>query len=170
MLEVEVKGWVRTPEQVRAVEEYVDTWSFVGEDNQEDIYFSHPCRDFASTDEALRLRRCSKGTFLTYKGPKLDSISKTREELEIEVPAEIVQILRRVGFKEAGRVCKTRRSFRKNDLLLFIDDVQGLGRFVELESTTGGLPRARDLLEILKSLRLRPERRSYLELLLSSDG
>ena len=45
---------------------------------QVDCYYAHPCRDFAVTDEALRLRRVGDVNYITYKGPKLDSATKTR--------------------------------------------------------------------------------------------
>src|SRR4051794_13543350 len=38
---------------------------------QSDQYFAHPCRDFAATDEALRIRVVGDESFVTYKGPKL---------------------------------------------------------------------------------------------------
>ena len=50
---------------------------------QVDLYFAHPARDFAQTDEALRIRRVGERNFVTYKGPKLDAMTKTRRELEL---------------------------------------------------------------------------------------
>src|SRR5438067_687125 len=50
---------------------------------QLDQYFAHPCRDFAKTDEALRIRTVGDKSFVTYKGPKLDTTTKTRHELEL---------------------------------------------------------------------------------------
>ena len=43
-----------------------------------DLYFQHPARDFAASDEALRIRQKAGVCFLTYKGPKLDPLTKTR--------------------------------------------------------------------------------------------
>jgi adenylate cyclase class 2 len=77
-----------------------------------DVYFAHPARDFAKTDEALRIRRkgdCpnfrghrgeavvgengtvpfdAKGSsnFITYKGPKIDAATKTRREIDLPLP------------------------------------------------------------------------------------
>ncbi|MCH7990085.1 MAG: class IV adenylate cyclase, partial [Planctomycetes bacterium] len=51
---------------------------------QVDRYFNHPSRDFAQTDEALRIRTMNDRSLLTYKGPLLDAETKTR--LEIELP------------------------------------------------------------------------------------
>ena len=49
---------------------------------QVDTYFSHPARDFAATDEALRIRSIDQENFVTYKGPKLDATTKTRREID----------------------------------------------------------------------------------------
>ena len=45
--------------------------------DQTDEYLNHPCRDFAETDEALRLRRDSRGK-ITYKGPKIGTAYQPR--------------------------------------------------------------------------------------------
>lgn len=50
---------------------------------QVDRYFNHPSRDFAVTDEALRLRRTDDTLAITWKGPRLDATAKTRRELEL---------------------------------------------------------------------------------------
>ena len=50
---------------------------------QVDTYFAHPQRDFAATDEALRIRQVGDENFVTYKGPKIDSQTKTRREIEL---------------------------------------------------------------------------------------
>ena len=48
-----------------------------------DLYFAHPVRDFAATDEALRLRQKGPQNRITYKGPKIDTTTKTRREIEL---------------------------------------------------------------------------------------
>lgn len=50
---------------------------------QVDRYFGHPSRDFAATDEALRLRSTPDGVVITWKGPRLDATAKTRREIEL---------------------------------------------------------------------------------------
>src|SRR6187401_1493860 len=50
---------------------------------QTDCYYAHPARDFAATDEALRIRSVGGESFVTYKGPKLDAATKTRREIEL---------------------------------------------------------------------------------------
>jgi adenylate cyclase class 2 len=54
---------------------------------QSDTYFSHPARDFRKTDEILRLRCDGDANCITYKGPRIDSETKTRLEIEIDLEA-----------------------------------------------------------------------------------
>lgn len=54
-----------------------------GTAEQVDRYFGHPSRDFAATDEALRLRSTPDGVVITWKGPRLDATAKTRREIEL---------------------------------------------------------------------------------------
>ena len=52
-----------------------------------DHYFAHPSLDFARTDQALRLRRRGETNLITYKGPKIDKTTKTRQEIELPLAA-----------------------------------------------------------------------------------
>jgi adenylate cyclase class 2 len=69
-----------------------------------DLYFAHPARDFARTDEALRIRRVGTSNFITYKGPKIDPATKTRREIELDLPpgetaaAQWTELLEYLGF------------------------------------------------------------------------
>src|SRR5438105_5568245 len=70
-----------------------------------DHYFNAPDRDFARTDEALRLRRIGSGNFVTYKGPKRDLLTKTRTEIEVPLAegdaagSGFLQILHHLGYR-----------------------------------------------------------------------
>ena len=80
-----------------------------------DLYFAHPPRDFARTDEALRLRRKGEANYITYKGPKIDATTKTRREIELplaagpESLASWTALLEAVGFRPVAEVRKSRR-------------------------------------------------------------
>ncbi len=164
---------------------------------QEDIYLGHYARDFGSTDEALRVRsertlpssdgplppfprqahRRGWSTWLTYKGPKLDARSKARVEVEVSTGPTVTQALLAAGFTTVARVRKIRQSWRggtgpQPTLEVAIDEVVGLGLFVELEqrTTVDDLEQTVDRLlqegaELLGA-GVGTERRSYLELLL----
>jgi adenylate cyclase class 2 len=147
---------------------------------QSDKYFQHPSRDFAQTDEALRIRTVGKASFVTYKGAKVDATTKTRRELELPLAAtdpggrQFAELLAALGFKPAATVRKQRRpfhvSYRGSDVEGALDDVEGVGHYVELELSAddAGLEAATKTISSLAAeLQLGPtERRSYLELLL----
>ncbi len=147
---------------------------------QVDRYFAHPARDFARTDEALRLRQSGDRSVITYKGPKLDQATKSRAEIELPLPAtdsaidDFSGLLVALGFSPVAEVRKTRRTANLQrgewSLEVAVDDVERLGSFVELEvaGTEETLEAARDCVASLAAeLGLSGgERRSYLEMLL----
>jgi len=138
--------------------------------DQVDLYFSHPVRDFGSTDEALRLRRENERSRVTYKGPKLDQDTKMREEIELEVEDldRMSVLLERVGFKPYLKVVKRRTVYDLEGMHFCLDRVEGLGDFVEMEYQGEDLSAGKEMIMDLKArLGLKGnERRSYLELLL----
>lgn len=107
--------------------------------NQQDEYFNHPERDFRTTDEALRLRREQHDDAvhccLTYKGPNASGIGQSRRELETRVKDEqkMRQILQALGFHSAAKVKKRRKEYKKEDLTVCLDELDGLGNYIELE-------------------------------------
>lgn len=150
---------------------------------QEDRYFNHPGRDFARTDEALRIRQDGSNTEITYKGPKVDANTKTRVEIEIALAEgasreQMADILVSLGFRPVLAVKKRREIWHcprdQRDVEIALDEVSGLGHFVELETAADEttLPAARETLESLAAeLGLsRRERRSYLEMLLAGGS
>ncbi len=138
-------------------------------DRQVDLYLSHPMRDFASTDEALRIRRAGERTSVTYKGPKVDRDTKTREEAKVEVSSadDLELIFRRLGFGVGGRVEKERTAYSVGGVLVCLDKVEGLGDFVEMEYEGDDLEEGKKVIfSLMNELGLKgSERRSYLELL-----
>ena len=145
---------------------------FIAEVSEKDTYFNHPNRDFAATDEALRIRVADEQSFLTYKGRKIDAKSKTREEIEVVVSdADSANlILLRLGFKPVAEVSKIRKRYKIDKFEICLDDVEGVGTFVEVETKGDNIGELGDkALAILEKLNLRnTERKSYLELLLET--
>jgi adenylate cyclase, class 2 len=102
---------------------------------EKDIYFKHPVRDFKDTDEAFRIRIADNKNILTYKGPKIGNKTKTRFEKEVEFMDldSMKEILDRLGFNAVDEINKTRTIFRIDDVEICLDNVEGLGSFIELE-------------------------------------
>jgi adenylate cyclase class 2 len=173
--EVEAKAYAA---DLKAIEkELIENGAkFVSKGEQKDTYFNHPNRDFADTDEALRIREVKGKTYFTYKGPKMDPVSKTREEIEIEVddPESAREFLLKLGFNVVRIVKKLRTKYQLGDFEVCLDDVEGLGQFVEIEASCDDQEKIDNLresiLRTLKSLNLtKTERKSYLELLFEKD-
>jgi adenylate cyclase class 2 len=163
-----------------------------GRVRQVDTYYDAPHRDFAETDEALRVREetaepgtGSDGgqggeieTRLTYKGPLVEQESKTREEAETAVadPGAMRAVLDGLGFEPAATVEKERDRYQVEGYTVTLDTVDGLGEFVEVETEVGSEPEVEAAREeaaaLLERLGLDPGegiRTSYLGLLLEAD-
>jgi adenylate cyclase class 2 len=186
-LEVEMKFPLRAAERDAAagMEQSLAQLGAVwrGTIEQIDEYLAHPLRDFAQTDEAFRIRSVGEANCLTYKGPKLDAETKTRREIEVsfaEGPSEreeMRQMLIALGFRPVACVRKQRREgsvqWQHWEVELALDEVDGAGRFLELEVCTSAnkMPAAKQvILELAAKLDLGPtERRSYLELVLAAS-
>ena len=138
---------------------------------QADVYYAHPARDFGKTDEALRVRTENDLTVITYKGPKLDQDSKTREELEVSVAnvGTISSILERLGFRPVLKVAKRRKVYGIRGVSVCLDRVDGLGDYVEFEYEGEELEAGKAIIKrLMADLGVEGnERRSYLELILA---
>lgn len=148
---------------------------------QVDTYYAHPGRDFAATDEALRIRRVGDANCITYKGPKLDATTKTRREIELPLAtgeqsaAQWDELLEVLSFRRVAEVTKVRQifSFVRNGqtIELAVDKVQGVGDFIELEIVVADeaaiAAAQKQIASLANELQLAgPERRGYLEMLL----
>lgn len=163
----------------------------VSEQQNDDTYYNHPCRDFAQTGEALRVRRVDGLPLVTYKGKKLPGDVKAREELEWRLDpgdtdgSAMERLLTHLGFHVVATVSKKRQTYRvgANDgsLTVTIDEVPALqrgnlaGLFAEIECVLpsdapnsdeihAARKRVTDLARKLEMTK--PESRSYLRMVL----
>ena len=140
MIEVEVKAKIESFDIMRERLENLNAKK-VKTEYQEDRYFNSPVKDFAKTDEALRIRKTKTETyerlFITYKGPKIDSESKTREEVEMEIEDEnkCSKIFENLGFNEVRTVIKNREYYKIDNFEISPDDIKGLDPYMEIEIT-----------------------------------
>ena len=179
MLEVEQK--FRVDDSKAIAERLASLGAKLGEaELQIDRYFNHPARDFARTDEALRIRQVGQKNYLTYKGPKLDSTTKTRREIEVPIASadvaaeQFAELLVALAFRPVAEVRKQRRKSTVEHagytIEVVFDEVERLGQYVELEVVveSSKMDAAKDAIgSLAKELGLTEnERKSYLELLL----
>ncbi|MEM2899892.1 MAG: class IV adenylate cyclase [Thermoplasmata archaeon] len=174
MLEIEIKAYIDDFQKVQKKIEEIGA-KFVNSKLEIDSYYNIQTRNFAQTDEALRIRESDECT-LTYKGPKVDSSTKTREEINVKVDDanELKKIFSRLGFIFISEVRKERMKYILNDFEITLDNVSGLGNFVEVEIKGEAWEldeKRKSAFELMSKLGLHKyERKSYLELLLEKNG
>ena len=166
-MEVEIKAKIENREEFEKKLKSLNA-EFVREVIEEDEYFNHPCRDFASTDEALRIRN---DYTMTYKGPRVDRDTKSREEINLKIDDlnKARNLLISLGFKSVAKVVKRRRYYKIGELNIAVDILPELGDFVEVECIGEYEPCREKVMELAKELGLRDFiRKSYLELVLEA--
>lgn len=197
VLEVEQKYRISDPDPVAS--ELLRLGAVAGAAQRHaDTYYRHPCRDFAATREALRIRRIadvasgdtttlagSSRAYVTYKGPYLPGGIKSRPELEWRIdPCDaggqnLAELLGQLGFVEALTVTKTRHPFDLDwpgrPVAIVLDDAGVLGHFVEIETIANGLEEVETcrsiVADVAQRLALRqPEPRSYLAMALATPN
>jgi len=111
-----------------------------GTRRQRDVYFDAPTRSFLAnptSSEWLRLRHQDDAVTLNYKlWYPLDEAVKTHcDEFETRVAnGEAMRLtLEALGYSELVVVAKTRDEWALDDVLVAIDEVEGLGGFIEFE-------------------------------------
>lgn len=181
MIEVEVKSKISSFEVIKNKLKNINAIK-IRKEHQKDLYFNSPLKDFAKTDEALRIRNVSieneKKSLITYKGPKLDSKSKTREEIELKIEDDIKlsKILEHLGFKKVREVIKNREIYELEEFIISLDDVEGLDPYMEieiaLEEKTDFKHSLDKIFDIFKKIGITDgfETKSYLELLEKKDN
>lgn len=165
-----------TPETLEKLVSFLETGCvFKEEVKQQDYYFNHPCRDFKETDEALRIRWEKKvggeRLILTYKGPRGQGSVKVREELNIRIDPsdkeQLINLLEKNGYRYVTVVSKKRKVYMCGSLEYALDEVEGLGSFLEIEVKGKEYP---DLIELARELGLDDMivEKTYLELILEN--
>ena len=133
-----------------------------------------PTGTSGSPTRHLRVRYSSGRTIITYKGPKRRDLQfKAREEINVNVDEgpEFERILERIGFRKTAVVDKVREYYSFENASIALDEVNGLGSFVEIEvmkSESDALETS-TIKNIAEKIGVRGEQilASYLELLLA---
>ena len=176
MIEVETKLKIDCTEHI---EERIKglIGDYKGEKTEIDLYFDHPNMPILSGGGALRVRDSGGKYRLTYKGPKKDDVTTSREEIEIgiESSSEMIKILDELGFYEICEVKKLRKTYLLEDLVITLDNVVDLGEFIEVEGKASNDQefegKKDEIFKLLEKLGLSTDaisQRSYLEMLLDA--
>ena len=107
-----------------------------------DSYYDNETAAIRKNDTALRIRKVTDmhtGDVIcqiNYKGPKSDTLTMTRPEFEtaIETAEEMDSILQALGYDVVDPLVKKERiQYVNGDIHAYLDEVYGLGTFLELE-------------------------------------
>ncbi len=173
MIEMEIKAYL-SDESLNGF--YKLAPKLISSSTQSDVYYNAPNRDLKKTDEALRIRVSNGHAEVTYKGPKIDTETKARKEINVKIDdyQKFNNILEVLNFKRIKSVDKIRQQYECEGLNVMIDEVIDLGRFLEVEVLIDGdIEAAKErIFSLLKRIGLGKEkltRESYLELLLKTN-
>lgn len=108
---------------------------------ENNIFFDTSNRKLLAADSGLRLRRnhdlkTKKDEYvLTFKGPGRPGTMKKRDERELVVESEkdAIALLKGLGYAPILRFGKHRSTWRLGKCEIALDEVAGLGKFVEVE-------------------------------------
>jgi len=136
--EIEIKVKVSNPALlIQFLQQHA---TFEGESHQCDAYFSPAHRDFLAKQpihEWFRLREDSKGCSLNYKCWHYTKEGKSYNCDEYETPVgdrgAVENILKALNFVSLVVVDKNRSTWRFETYEIALDQVEGLGDFVEVE-------------------------------------
>jgi len=161
--EIEIKFCLTKSSAQKLEKKLAKVAKFTGDSRQIDRYFNAPHRDFLAPEhpvEYLRLRESNGSGSINYKyWYKDDNRTSTHcdeYESEISSTTALKKILIKLDFKEYLTVDKTRKSYIMDDNFeVDLDEVQGLGYFVEIETLHdfGSVEKARaEIMKLAKSL------------------
>lgn len=92
--------------------------------------------EFQPDKNLLRIRESNGKFILTLKQPKSNEQDAIEHETEVKDAIEAKEILEHMGLHEAVQVHKIRRKTNYNDWEICLDEVEGLGSFIEVEKIT----------------------------------
>lgn len=137
-----------------------------------DEYYDSPAGTLAGGDIVCRLRITPAGVDAAFKGPRSFQADGSHRRIEVEVPVagadEARAAWERQGLRRTWVLDKRRRVFRHptRQLEIAVDELPGLGLFVELEGPAGEISEMRTNLGDALSA---AERRNYYELAIAEN-
>lgn len=150
MKEIEVKARVKNIDEVKV--KLIGLGSVFSEPLvQKDIVYLHQSlafKDIKRGTSVLRIRNANGKYTLTLKKQLENELDNIEREIVFDDFQQAADILQYMDYREVVRVTKTRVKCRYQDLTICLDDVEGLGRFIEVEK----MSEIADSAEVQKSL------------------
>ena len=132
MIEMELKASLKNKLHVKKIfEQYGCVWTSGG--LQVDTIYEKKNIQQIIHAPIFRIRKCNDKTILTLK--ILEEDLDTAEELELDVSNDKVmdEMLQIIGFSPKIQDIKTRQKTKYREFVICIDEVEGLGDFIEIE-------------------------------------
>ena len=121
---------------------------FLGEKKTIDIYFFDPNRSDLKPDKKGQLKRCLRvrskdgESSVAYKVDHFDKsgvwLYSDEYESEVSDYLKIGEIFKKLGLKELVKIENTKYTFSNNKYEVVLEDVKGLGLFMEVERNKVG--------------------------------
>lgn len=177
MIEVEAKVPITEEEKSRILEKLKTLCppERIYEGEEEDLFFVSSYDDSFGADKTLKLRRSNDGAKLIFKSKRVHGGLKENFEIEVRIKEgdedNLLRLLRSLGFRESVVVKKKRLSFRVDECTVNVDDVIGLGSFLEVEvlasedSVDGAHDKVLGMLSALGLSHKRATHKSYAEMI-----
>jgi adenylate cyclase class 2 len=138
MFEVEVKARVKNLEKLKSKLEAMGC-VFSKEIEQEDRIFTDSDEDFAAYQPGvnfLRIREQGDKVLFTLKRSRSNELDSIEHEITVNDADELKNIIQSLGYHEAARVNKRRQQTKYKEYQISLDEVEGLGKFIEVEQFT----------------------------------
>ncbi len=106
---------------------------------QDDIIFANYSGPFTvhhPGENILRIRKSKNKILFTVKQSQKNELDAIEHETIVEDARELQSIIQLLGYKEEVRVHKTRIKSEYKNWEICLDDVRGLGKFIEAEEIT----------------------------------
>jgi adenylate cyclase, class 2 len=130
--------------------------------SQKDVVFTDGETD-PKKRNIIRIRDTKGKHILTLKRDREDELDCIEIETEVGDPEAMRDMLHMMGYEERVRVNKLRRKAAYRDYEICLDEVEGLGSFIEVEkiSEESGEAIKNEILEFLISLGVSPNDRVF---------
>ncbi len=136
MKEIEVKARIRNPEELRAKLTALGCQFSEPVAQDDTVYLQRPLEIKDGGQRgivALRIRRQAGKNILTVKKQLENGLDKIEYEIVVDDPAQAHAMIEVLDFHQVSHVNKTRQKCTYNDLEICLDEVEGLGSFIEVE-------------------------------------
>ncbi|MDD5606635.1 MAG: class IV adenylate cyclase [Candidatus Pacebacteria bacterium] len=121
----------------------------------------------------MRVRQEKNKCFLTYKGSKLYKDGVWEEyNFEIKNHQQAVKMLEDMGLEKVISVKKKRKEYFLNNITICLDNIEKLGKFIEIELVSNKASGKKKLKDLMKKLGIKENQvihKGYITMLLKNN-